>query len=96
MLAAEVDAHFDVARSWFVGGLKCHSDGAFVVAEQHGRERLSAAEITKEETQVVFFRGALREGVVFGLLTACWVLRHTVGLVPVTYLVLQVAQLTIN
>jgi hypothetical protein len=24
MLAAEVDAHVDVARIWFVGGVKCH------------------------------------------------------------------------
>ena len=69
MLAAEVDAHVDVERIWFVGGVKYH-DSAFIVAEEHGRERLSEAEITKEETQVKCFLGALREGVVFGLLGA--------------------------
>ena len=47
MLAAEVDAHVNVARIWFVGGVKCHGDGAFIVAEQHGRESLSEAEVTK-------------------------------------------------
>jgi hypothetical protein len=47
MLAEEVDAHVNVARIWFVGGVKCHGDGAFIVAEQHGRESLSEAEVTK-------------------------------------------------
>ena len=68
MLAAEMDAHVNVPRSALVGGMQCHGDGAFVVTEQHGRKRLSEAEITQEETQVECFLGALRESVVFGLL----------------------------
>ena len=35
MLAAEMDAHVDVSRSGLVGGMQCHGDGAFIVAEQH-------------------------------------------------------------
>jgi hypothetical protein len=52
MLAAEMDAHVNVPRSRLVGGMQCHGDGAFVVTEQHGRKRLSEAEITQEETRV--------------------------------------------
>jgi hypothetical protein len=47
MLAAEVDAHVNVAGGRFVGGVKCHGDGAFVVAEEHSRESLSEAKVTK-------------------------------------------------
>ena len=43
--------------------MKCHGDGAFVVAEEHGRESLSEAEVTKKEAQIECFIGALRKGV---------------------------------
>ena len=50
VMAAEMDAHVNVSRSGLVGGMQCHGDCAFIVAEQHGWKRLSETEIAQEET----------------------------------------------
>ena len=36
VLAAEMEAHVDVARSKVVGGVQCHDDGAFIDSAVRG------------------------------------------------------------
>jgi hypothetical protein len=47
-----------------------HGDGAFVVAEKRCGKRLSKTKVAKEEAQVESLLGALRQSVVFSLLSA--------------------------
>ena len=47
-----------------------HGDGAFVVAEERCGKRLPKTKVAKEEAQVESLLGALRQSVVFSLLSA--------------------------